>query len=100
MNVLNAISKVRFSSARPQRVQLAKCPVFVCDLLCLEPQQEISGAGRCTYYVIAGTGEVRSGRECSALTLGNFVCLGDEETHLLRNCSDQRLIALAIAKAA
>ena len=66
MDVLNAISKVRFNSARPQRVQLFKCDEFVCELLCLEPGQELTATGRRAYYLIAGNGQMKACGKCVA----------------------------------
>jgi hypothetical protein len=97
METFNAISKVRFSSARPQRVQLQKLNGMVCDLLCLEPAQELSMSGRCAYYVIAGQGVIKAGKLVHDLTLGCFAATGSEEHHSLHNDSEQRLICLAIS---
>jgi len=98
MNVTNAISKVRFSSARPQRVQLFKNSHFHCELLCLEPQQELTSWGPCAYYVVAGSGEIRAGRNRSSLELGRFAECDDGESHSVVNASEQRLICLVISK--
>ena len=97
MDVINAIAKVRFNSARPQRVQLSKCPRFTCDLLCMEPGQEVSGGGKCMYYVIAGSGKVMAGKGRQELTMGHFVTCDEGESHTLVNSSEQRLICLAIS---
>ena len=96
MNVVNAIGKVRFNSARPQRVQLSRCPHFTCDLLCLEPKQELCAAGRCAYYVIAGSGDVWSGKLSTHVTMGHFAACEPGECHTLINSSEQRLICLAV----
>ena len=98
MDVINAIAKVRFSSARAQRVQLHKCPQFTCELVCLEPQQEMSAVGRCAYYVVAGNGNLKAGKHAGALKMGNLAALDDDESHTLVNSSEQRLILLAISK--
>ncbi len=97
MDVLNAIAKVRFNSARPQRVQLYRRREFLCELLCLEPRQELSASGRCAYYLIAGSGEVRSGRNRQSVDLGNFLTFEEGESHTLVNSSEQRLICMAIS---
>ena len=96
MDIINAIAKVRFNSARPQRVQLSKCPSYFCELLCLEPGQEISGSGRGGYYVIAGKGKLRSSNGPGELEMGNFIAFDDAESHTLINSSEQRLIVLSI----
>ena len=97
MDVLNAIAKVRFNSARPQRVQLLKCEEFVCELLCLEPGQELPATGRCAYYLIAGNGQVKAGKDAEAANLGHFVSCGEGETHTIVNSSEQRLICLVLS---
>ena len=100
MEILNAVSKVRFNSVRPQKVQLHKADKVACDLLCLEPKQEFPGSGKVAYYVVAGMGEMRSGRQVHALSLGTFAATGDEESHTITNSSEQRLICLVIQLAA
>ena len=96
MDFVNAIAKVRFNSARPQRVQLSKCPVYTCDLLCLEPGQELTAAGRCAYYVIAGSGQMKSGQGTQPIAMGHFVTYDQDESHTVVNSSEQRLICLAV----
>ena len=88
MELLNAIAKVRFSSARPQRVQLSKCPEYTVELLCLEPAQKLAGSGPCAYYFIAGSGEVKTGKDKRPATLGNFVTCEADETHTVMNSSE------------
>ncbi len=97
MDVINAIAKVRFSSARPQRVQLYKNAAFSCDLLCLEPGQEYTDTGRCAYYVIAGNGELRAGKDTKPLSIGNLANCAPDESHVIINSSEQRLICLAVS---
>ena len=97
MDVLNAIAKVRFNSARPQRVQLFKCDEFVCELLCLEPGQELTATGRRAYYLIAGNGQMKAGQDAQAANLGHFVSCEEDETHTIVNSSEQRLICLAVS---
>jgi len=99
MEILNAIAKVRFNSARPQRVQLHKTPGVICDLLCLEPKQELPTTGKCAYYVVAGTGLLKAGRHSQQLSLGNFATTDQDEHHIIFNSSEQRLICLAISAA-
>jgi len=71
MDIINAIAKVRFNSARPQRVQLAKCDGTDCDLLCLEPGQELSAKGPSAYYIITGSGQVKLKSESRDLAMGH-----------------------------
>ena len=69
---------------------------YACDLVCLEPGQELAAAGRCVYYVIAGKGEVKAGQVRKALSLGSFARFDDSESHTIVNSSEQRLICLAV----
>lgn len=100
MEIVNAVSKVRFNSVRPQKVQLHKANQVACDLLCLEPKQEFPGSGKVAYYVVAGTGQLTSGRQIHALSLGTFAATADDEPHTITNSSEQRLICLVIQLAA
>lgn len=97
MDVFNAIAKVRFNSARPQRVHLSRCDEYVCELLCLEPQQELTASGRCVYYVVAGSGQVRVGEDIQEANLGHFISCDEGESHTIVNSSEQRLICLAVS---
>jgi len=97
MDIINAIAKVRFNSARPQRVQLAKCDGTDCDLLCLEPGQELSAKGPSAYYIITGSGQVKLKSESRDLAMGHFLHCADGESHTLINSSEQRLICLSIS---
>ena len=77
MDTVNAVSKVRFASARPQRVHLAGNESQLVELLCLEPGQETkTTTGPCVYYVVA--------------------CLGPQEPHTLTSTGEDRLICLAL----
>jgi uncharacterized cupin superfamily protein len=96
MNVVNAITKVRFNSAHAQRVQLQKLGGFACDLVCLEPGQEFAAAGPAAYYVMAGTGQLKGADQASALTMGSFAAWPQGQPHTIINSSEQRLICLAI----
>ena len=97
MDIINAIAKVRFNSARPQRVQLAKCSGYICDLLCIEPGQELTAGGECTYYIVAGNGDAKVGSEAKAVAMGNFIHCPEGESHTLINSSEQRLICLCMS---
>ena len=97
MEILNAISKVRFNSARPKRVQLHKSENFTCGLLCLEPGQELPGNGPCAYYVIAGNGTLKASGKAQELSMGSMAPCEAGEKHAIANTSEQRLICLAIS---
>ena len=97
MDVINAIARVRFSSARAQRVQLYHGGGSACDLLCLEPEQDFSSTGQCSYYFIAGSGILKAGSSKKKVDMGNFAVCEKDEAHTLVNSSEQRLICLVIS---
>lgn len=97
MNFSNAIAKARFSSAKPQRVQLYQDGVLQVDLLCLESGQEMALQGRWSYYLIAGSGEFSAGGQASTLSVGGLA-VSDDEPHRLANKSQQRLVCLATSR--
>ena len=97
MDVINAIARIRFNSAKAQRVQLHRFEGFACDMLCLEPEQEFSATGRCAYYFIAGTGVIKAGKSRKAVDMGNLVACDEDESHTIVNSSEQRLICLVIS---
>lgn len=97
MEIVNAIARVRFSSARAQRAMLHRGERASAELLCLEPGQELPvKKGRWTYYVIAGSATVVvDGAESPALT-GHVIAAEPGEAHTLANRQEQRLICLAV----
>jgi len=99
MDVVNAIAKVRFGSAKPQRVQLrkdARCPI---ELLCLEPGQKLKVAdGRWAYYVVTGAARVESGGAAEDVPAGHLAAASRGESHTLSSAGEQRLICLAIGE--
>ncbi len=97
MEVINAIAKIRFNSAKAQRVQLNRFEGFACDMLCLEPGQEFSATGRCAYYFIAGTGVIKAGKTKKEVNMGNFVACQNDEAHTIVNSSEQRLICMVVS---
>jgi mannose-6-phosphate isomerase-like protein (cupin superfamily) len=95
MDIVNAISKVRFASARPQRVQLHKDGRAPVDLLCMEPGQSLKvSAGRWGYYVITGAAQVESGGKVSPLPTGQLAVTGEGEPHTITAAGEQRLVCL------
>ncbi|MCD4699756.1 MAG: hypothetical protein K8R91_04190 [Phycisphaerae bacterium] len=97
MDVINAIARIRFSSAKAQRVQLHRGGGIACDLLCLEPGQEFPSTGQCSYYLIAGAGVMKAGKSKKDVNMGNFATCEENESHTLVNSSEQRLICLVIS---
>ena len=97
MNFANAIAKVRFASAKPQRVILAKNSHLTAELLCLEPGQEMKiTSGQWNYYVITATGSFSSNEQVEDVPTGQFAASDPGETHTLANNTEQRLIILAV----
>ena len=98
MNVLNAISKVRFASARPQRVQLGASGDLSADLLCFEPGQALAvSSGRRTYYLITGSLTVRDAAGAGQpLPAGGLAVPDAEEAHNLLNEGETRAVCLCV----
>jgi mannose-6-phosphate isomerase-like protein (cupin superfamily) len=92
MDVVNAIGKVRFSSAKAQRVQLAPGA----DLLCMEPGQNLQvDGGSWQYYVVAGGVRVQADDGSAEAKSGQLVSLNSAGPHTLTNAQEVRLIVLA-----
>ena len=99
MELVNAIAKARFASARAQRVVLHKDESVQMDLLCLEPEQELSAArGQWTYYVVKGTAGVCGEETEGTLTTGQMAISGRNEKHTIRNIGQQRLVCIAMGE--
>ena len=101
MDIVNAISKVRFASTGPQNVHLARNDAYRIDLLCMEAKQASrAAAGPCAYYVIAGSARLTAngsaGTDEQSLPAGQIADLGPDEAHVLANVGDGRLICLVI----
>jgi quercetin dioxygenase-like cupin family protein len=96
MDVVNAISKVRFGTAKPQRVQLHKSDELVVELLCLEAGQKVAGAGgRWAYYVVTGTAALTANGGSTQLPTGQLATVEPGEEHTLTNATEARLVVLA-----
>ena len=97
MNFANAIAKVRFASAKPQRVILAKNGHLTAELLCLEPGQRMKvSSGQWNYYVVTATGTFSADGQAEDLPTGQFAASEPDEAHVLENNTEQRLIVLAV----
>ncbi|HUS46709.1 MAG TPA: cupin domain-containing protein [Phycisphaerae bacterium] len=97
MDLINAIAKVRFSSARPQRVHLHKGKTLLAELLCMEPGQHRKiDRGQWAYYVITGAATITIHDKTSDLSAGQFAAVGPGEPHTVANAAEQRLVCLAI----
>ena len=97
MNLINAIAKVRFSAAKPQRVNVHKGWALHAELLCLEPGQEIKvNSGEWSYYVITGMAAVSYGSQRARLAAGQFFAFAPSEGHTITASNEKRLVLLAI----
>jgi len=120
MDIVNAISKVRFASTEPQHIHLARNDAYRVDLLCMEAgQTSRAAAGPCAYYVIAGSAKLTTsgsaklttggsaklttggsaGPDERPLPAGQIADLGLDEAHVLANAGEGRLICLVIQAA-
>ncbi len=101
MDIVNAISKVRFASTGPQQVHLARNDAYRVDILCMEAgQKSRAQAGPCAYYVIVGSAKLTAGGSASAdeypLPAGQMASIGPNEAHTVANTGEGRLICLVI----
>lgn len=99
MDIINAIAKVRFASARPQKVHLgglARTPV---ELLCMEPGQKLQVPhGQWAYYVVSGTACVESKITTAHLPAGQVAVTAMDEDHTIAAEGEHRLVCLVIGK--
>lgn len=96
MDFVDAIAKVRFASARAQRVGLCRGGPLTVDLLCMEPGQDMNvSSGRWLYYVIKGQAKVVGDGE-AVVSAGQMAATGPEEAHNIANVAEQRLVCIAI----
>ena len=97
MDIVNAIAKVRFSPARPQRIHLHKGETLVLELLCMEAGQKLAiHSGERAYYVVTGQAELTSGGQTTELPTGQLAGAGPEEAHTIANAGEGRLVVLAV----
>jgi len=100
MDIVPAISKVRFASARPQCVHLARSDSYVIDMLCMEAGQEARiTSGAWTYYVVMGTAKLTGAGGPAELSAGQMAATGPDETHTVANAGEGRLVCLAVGSA-
>jgi quercetin dioxygenase-like cupin family protein len=97
MDLVNAIAKVRFASARPQRIPLHDADGIKAELVCLEPGQKLSVArGRWTYYTITGAACLTWGGQTAELPSGHLAATGPDEAHELSNRGERRTVCLVL----
>ena len=96
MDIINAIAKVRFNSAKPQRVSLVRKPTLQADLICMEGGQELAvEGGEWLYYVITGAASLVGNRPATQTPTGQMASAVNEK-HVITNPSDRRLVILAL----
>ena len=101
MDAVNAISRVRFASAKPQRVQLKSEGQLTGDLICMEPGQALSvDSGEWIYYVVTGTAEFRAGQDVAELPTGHVASVDADESHTIVCAGEQRLVCVAVGRKA
>jgi mannose-6-phosphate isomerase-like protein (cupin superfamily) len=97
MDVVNAISKARFSSARPQRVQLSSDGHLTSQLVCMEPGQTLNvEKGQWSYYVVTGEVTISAGDESTPLPTAQLATTEPGETHKLTTPGERRAVVLAV----
>jgi len=98
VETVNAISKVRFSSARPQVVQLHKSGTTHVELLCMEPGQKLKmDKTPLVYYVITGSAEISSKKQKATVQAGHTVSIDADEIHAITSPAEGRLVCLVIS---
>ena len=99
MNVVNAIAKVRFATAKPQRISLDKSDELCTELICMEQGQSLSvKSGDCVYYVVTGEGQFTIGDDTEELSPGSVAFAGPGESHTLTASGEARLITIVVSK--
>jgi len=94
MTPTNAIAKVRFSSAKAQRVHLDESKGLAAELLCLEGGQQLKiRSENAILYVILGTADVATGSQTATVQTGYVIAPGTAFT--LANAGEHRLVCLA-----
>ncbi len=97
MDIINAIAKARFASAKPQHIQLHRGGVLAADLLCLEAGQELSvSSGEWAYYVITGNATITCNGQTSEFATGQFAAVAEGEAHTLADSGEGRLAIIAV----
>ncbi len=100
MEIVNAISKVRWASTGPQNIRLVRGESFRVDLLCMEAGQKSQPAtGPCAYYVVTGSALLTTSGKQHPLPAGQLAELAPGEDHALANAGPARLICLMIRAA-
>jgi hypothetical protein len=97
MDVINAIAKARFSSAKAQRVQLHTAGPLRSELLCIEAGQHFTiDSGVWAYYVVTGTASITVGDATETVPAGQLICTAPDEHHRIEAAGESRAVCLAI----
>ena len=97
MDSINAIAKVRFGSAKPQRVQLKKNTHGTIDLLCMEPgQKHRVASGQWSYYIVTGKANFAGKASQVEVATGQIAVSEPGETHTICTTGEHRLVCLTI----
>jgi mannose-6-phosphate isomerase-like protein (cupin superfamily) len=100
MDKVNAVSKVRFASAKPQNVGLHHSQAFRVNLLCMEPgqQAQVRSDSERVYYVITGAAVLVADQETMNLGTGEMAAFAAHAPHSLATADDRRLVCLVIER--
>ncbi len=97
MDLINAIAKARFSSAKAQRVHLHAGDELRAELICMEGGQEVQvEPGQWVYYVVKGAATLVGDTE-GQLAAGCVATTTAAEAHTIRNSGEQRFVCIAVA---
>ena len=94
----DALSQIRFSAEKMQKVNLFDTERMFCDVYCFEPGQTQTahahkGSDK-VYYILQGTAEVRIGQETKELGPGGAALAPAGAEHAIRNPGPGQLTAL------
>jgi quercetin dioxygenase-like cupin family protein len=100
MDLVNAIAKVRFGSAKPQRIQLAKAGGCLAQMLCMEPRQQVTvRKGQWMYYVVTGSAEMTVDGQATRVETGQLVASAPGEVHTVSATGDHRMVCVVFGHA-
>ncbi len=96
MEIVNVIAKVRFGSAKPQRIGLCHTGSMTAELICMESGQKLKvDSGQWSYYVVTGSAAIIAGGATHTLPAGQLALTNPDEPHTLASAGENRLICLA-----
>jgi mannose-6-phosphate isomerase-like protein (cupin superfamily) len=100
MDIVNAIAKIRFATARPQHVQLHKGRRLAAQMLCMEAGQtaRLAGGER-VYYVVMGSAAVEAAGATTPLPAGQLAAPDPDQPHAVVNTGEGRLVCLVFQPA-